>query len=189
MDNYLWLIVLFNAILGWFLVALVLRFIKKSISQNEKVIVSVIVEQIEVEFGSENPLAKEVESLDLATELGPLLDHRLAKITQKMASQIPMGEFILAGSLGQKMQLKIKEEIFQLLPELKELFVKRVSEEFDFKKILCEKIHQYDFKKLLVQLEERTTASFLKMKLAGALIGAVIGFLEVILIILLMKEG
>ncbi len=93
-----------------------------------------------------------------------------------------MGEFLLAGSLGQKMKLKIREEIFKMLPELKNHFVLRISEKFDFKQLIQDHIDQYDFNELIVQVEKAASADFFKLKVFGLLIGAAAGLIEVSLI-------
>ncbi len=83
MISCLWLIVLFNAILGWYLIVFVLCFIKTIIRKNEKLIKNAFRNRILEEFGSDNPLAKEIEALDLGDEIGSMLDSRLNQITLK----------------------------------------------------------------------------------------------------------
>ncbi len=177
----LWLIILFNIGLGWFLMVFVFYFIKNSIRNKEKFIKTFVRDKALEEFGKDDPLAKAIEALDLVDEIGPILDLRLNQITQQIASQIPMGEFLLAGSLGQKMKLKIREEVFKMLPELKKHFVQRISKDFDIRQLIQEKIDGYDFDGLMQEIEKAGSRDYLKLKIFGALIGAAIGLIEVCL--------
>lgn len=184
MNYCLWLIVLLNSLFGWFLAAFLFRFlIKNLLSQKQALIKQVLLQEIEKELGSENPLAKQLETIDLAVEIGPLLDARLEQITQQMAAQIPMGEFLLAGSLGQKMKLKIRNEIFNILPELKAHFIKKVSEELDLQHVLKEKIQSYDMSRMLNHVEQSIGKERYKFQGFGALIGALTGLFELILLV------
>jgi hypothetical protein len=185
MNSCIWLIVLFNSIFGWLLIFYSFKLIKNNILKNEKMIKQIILNYIVEEFGSENFLAKEIDSLDLEGEFAPFLDIRLIQLIQKIASQIPMGEFLVAGSLGQKLRSKIREEILKMLPELKEHFVSRFAEKFDIERFLKGKIDQYDFKRAMFLVEEKYSSQILKLKSFGASMGALTGLLEVLLIYLM----
>lgn len=183
MYNCFGLIVVLNALLGWFLISFLMRYSMKVIfPQKQEIIKKMILAEIEKEIGSENPLAKKMDALDLAEEVGPFLDLRLDQITREMATQIPMGGFLLSGSLGQKMKLKIREEIFKVLPELKGHLIERVSRDFDLKQILTDHIQNYDFSLLMIQFERAIKKDLFLVKGLAALIGALTGVLELALV-------
>lgn len=183
MDICFGLIIVLNALLGWFLISFLLRYSAKVIlPQKTTLIKQLVLEEIEKELRSENLLAKKMESLDLAEEVGPFLDLRLDQITKQLAAQIPMGEFLLSGSLGQKMKLNIRNEIYKILPELKEQLIERVSRDFDLKQMLTDKIENYDFIPLMSRLKQIMKKDLYLAKGIGALIGALTGILDLALI-------
>ncbi|MFI5343430.1 MAG: hypothetical protein ACHQUC_04330 [Chlamydiales bacterium] len=188
MDSCFGLIIVLNALLGWFLISFLMGYSMKVILPKKTMIIKkMILEEIEKELGPENLLAKKMDALDLAEEVGPFLDLRLDQITKQMAAQIPMGELLLSGSLGQKMKMNIRNEIYKILPELKEQLIERVSHDFDLKQVLTDQIQSYDFCPLMSRFEQVFQKDLYLAKGIGALIGALTGVLEIALIFWLCK--
>lgn len=182
MVNCFLLIIILNTFFGWLLIFGVFRIMKMAILKNESLIKKIVSDGIIEELASDNPIAGELESLDLESELSPLLDIRLNQMTQQMASQVPMGDFLISGALGQKLKSKIKEEILKTLPELKSHFVRQITEEFDLKQMIEQKVENVDFSKRVDLVEANCSSITWKLKSLAALFGAFLGLLEAFLI-------
>lgn len=183
MNTCLWLIIPLNALLGWFLTAFLFRFIFKSVlPKKQSLIKQSLIKKMEEEIGSDNLLARKLAEFDLTAEIGPLLEVKLDQIISQMAAQIPMGEFLIAGKIGQKLKSKVKDEILVFLPELKEHLVKKISDEFDLKEMLSNKIQSYDFNTLFRNLEKDIGSRLYQLQGLAALIAAFWGVLELGLI-------
>lgn len=173
-------IILLNALLGWLLVHFISKFLIKSLHQNKRPILRFIAKKAQEELSSNNLVQEKINQLDLVKELEPFLDQRLEKIIQNMAAQIPMGEFFLAGSLGQKMKLKVREEIVKVLPELKEHLVKRMEQEFDLQELVKEKVLALDFDSIVAEMQSSLNKKINRMKYLAAAAGGLAGLFEVL---------
>lgn len=175
---YLAMLVLLNALFGFFLVFFLFYLIIKRMRGKQTDIKSLILLEIDKSLGNDNIIAQKLEQLDLKAELGPFLVARLEQVFQQLASQIPMGEFLLAGALGKKIKQTAQNEVLNVLPELKEHFIQRVNQNFDLKKQLKEKIQDYDFSHLIDQIEKHAKKEKIKLAIWSALLGGLLGLFE-----------
>ncbi len=126
-------------------------------------------------------LVDKVRAFNLEAEVVPVLDVRLEDLIEQLRGQIPMGGMLLSGAWIERFKSKIKQEILKSLPAIKENLAKKVGQEFDFQKMIEEKVQALDFTELGRSFRQIYRFDLLKLRGAGALIGFGIGLLELVL--------
>jgi|GEM_PF-4888565 len=182
MNNYHWLIVLFNSLFAWLIVHFTYQYLINFPLKKEKLIKKIVREEIQKQVDFRVILKHKLSEVDLSSEIGPFLDGHMEQIIKKIAIQIPMGEFLLTGALGQKIKSKVKEEVNQILPEIKEHLLQRLGEKLDIDKVIKEKIQDYDIVFLIDLIKKHTRKRMNQMKWLSALLGAILGLLELFLL-------
>lgn len=177
------LIPLFNALVGWLSIVLFLHgFFRWILPARKASICQAIVQKLQVE-GDVNPLIEKFKQINLENEVSPLLDKRLEDVIVQLKGQIPMGEMFLSGALAERLKGRVKQEILKSLPEIQDHLIQKVASELNFKQILEEKVQGLLNGPLANHLALEMGGELRKLKGMGALLGLIIGLLELPLLV------
>jgi hypothetical protein len=176
------LIPLFNALVGWLSIVLFLHgFFRWTLPARKASICQAIVQKLQME-GETNRFIEKLKQINLENEVSPLLDKRLDDVVVHLKGQIPMGEMFLSGALAERLKGRVKQEILKSLPEIQECLIQKASE-LDFKQILEEKVQGLLNGPLANHLAVEMGGELRKLKGMGALLGLIIGLLELPLLV------
>jgi hypothetical protein len=174
----LYLLPLFGALLGWIILSFTLRLILRHYlpAYKYKIYEQVIIE-LEKEMGEENPLVVKMQGLNLEGVVSPVLDRRLDQVVQDLKEQIPMGEYILMGSLTQRIKMRVKSEFLKALPDFKAAFLQQIEKELNPKQFIHDKVYAYDFNKIIQSVSKQGKGVMRALKWMASGIGFILGCL------------
>lgn len=76
---------------------------------------------------------------ELTSEIDPLLDQKLDSLIVKLKAEMPMASLFLSGTFVQKMKGKAKEELLEVVPELKTRVFTKILESDEFPSLMSKK--------------------------------------------------
>ena len=176
------LVPLVIAFLGWLSIRLLLNLLLRWIIPNEEAAIRKLMIQKLQEIVESHSLSSKIQQLDLESEVSPLLDQRLNHLVEQLKGQIPMGEFFLTGSIAERLKVLAKDEILQILPEVKTHLIEKIEREYNFKQIIEDEVNRLDLADLDFYIKNEMRWGLRKLSALGALIGYLLGFFEILLL-------
>jgi uncharacterized membrane protein YheB (UPF0754 family) len=170
------------AFFGWFSVRLFLSLVFRWIIPSEEASIRRAVKQKLQELAESNGLFLKMQQLDLESEVNPLLDQRLNRLVDQLKGQVPMGEFLLTGSFAERLKLRAKDEILQILPEVKSRLIEKIQREYDPKEIIEEQVNRLKLADLEFFIKNDMKWPLRKLAALGAVVGYLLGFFEILLL-------
>ncbi len=180
MFNYLWLILLFNALFAWMLIDLLIRLIFRFLYSQEHAIKALLSARIKEELDMQNLVKDLMTRADLKVNLQLFLDERIDLIMQKVALQVPMGDYLLSGVLGKKIKDKVKQEVEFVIPDVEEHLLEHLIANNVVENLVEEKIRDLDFKQIISLLQKKAQKKINLCKCVFTLLGIFVGVLEVL---------
>lgn len=170
------IVLIFNALLGWFCVPLLLNLIFFKEKELKKGLTRVILREMD-----DNLIITKIEEFDLENELEPVIDQRLDGLLNRYREESPMIGLFLTPDLGVSIKAKGKEEIIKALPEIKAMLISKVKDEFNMEQIISEKIAHLSLNTLI---QANFKKELFQLKSLSALIALGVGLIEVVLLYL-----
>jgi uncharacterized membrane protein YheB (UPF0754 family) len=114
------------------------------------------------------------------TKLTPLVEAHLDNfLRNKLAAEMP----IISAFIGEKTITKLKavflEEMNLLFPDLMKKYARHLEEDLDLERIVTEKVSNFSSEKLEGLLYQIMSKEFRFVEIVGAILGFLIGFLQV----------
>ena len=132
----------------------------------------------EEEFFNENDLRAKVEQMDIATEVEPLIDQKMDAFFDDVIKQVPMAAMFLQGTMADTLKGQAKGQLVQLIPELKEKMVTKLSDEFSPKQLISEKLAALDVDEVDRRLQHELQDTFTQARMYGCGAGAALGLVQ-----------
>ena len=134
---------------------------------------------IERELLSNEEIASHLEQLDIEDDVVELLDARLRTAIKKFADGIPMASMFLNEAMIDKITAKLKEQVVEMLPELKGRLSANVSRTLDLRNLIEEKILSFSVRKLEGIVMHVATHELRSIEILGGVLGLLIGLAQV----------
>lgn len=178
--QFWWIVfALFNGLIVWLSIILFWQFVLRlSIPSRWHLLQQRMTVQLQEEVSS---LIRSSEfcEFDLENEVSPLLDQRLNRLVEQLKKQVPMGEFFLSGAFVERLKERAKEEILQVLPEIKERLLAKGEKEFY--QIIDKRLSDLTSEKFVNFIRCTFRVDFIKIQIVGAVAGFLLGVVETLL--------
>jgi len=120
---------------------------------------------------------------NLEQQIENFLSDRVEKVMHRIALQVPMGDYLLAGAIGKKIKAQVNLEITLMLPELQDYLTRQIIEQGKVETLLEEKIQSLDFSQSWNKIKEKALKKINLFKVLITLAGASVGILEFIVLL------
>jgi uncharacterized membrane protein YheB (UPF0754 family) len=141
-----------------------------------------IAEIVETHLVSVNDLKKNLNNPDLRKKLNDVLNKKIEIFLNEKLTQInPMIAMFLNGELADKVKEKLFEQISELLPEFAEILVSHFDTTLNFKKMVEEKINNFDVLKLENIILSIASIELKAIEIFGGILGFLIGIIQLII--------
>lgn len=177
MNGWLLCIPLLSAAIGGGAVAIGGRKMFHMLSQRK--FVDVVLEEFFAEADFISDLKKIVGGVDWEAEMAPFLDKKLENLVYVFKQQIPMAAMVLTPALTEKLNVLAKQEILKIAPDLKKLFLEKLSDRA-VRNVIREKMLAAD----LEGIEKFLISLLKKWTLAASFGGFLVGILQLLLTLL-----
>ncbi len=132
------------------------------------------------ELLSFNDIEEKITNPENLKKIMPIVDEHIeAFLRTKLATTIPM----LSMFIGEKTILQLKEvfmkELEEMFPQIMNGYMKNLQQELDLEKIVTEKVTNFSSTKLEHVLNEIMSKEFKFIEIIGAVLGFLIGLLQV----------
>jgi uncharacterized membrane protein YheB (UPF0754 family) len=137
-----------------------------------------ISEKVEQELLSQHHLEQIADQMDLERELSPLIDQRLNNMVNEVKAKNPMIAMFVSDSLVDEFKGKAKDELLQMVPELKEMAISKLFGSPALVRKIENKILRYDLDAVEGTVLQKLRSPLLAV---GACIGFLLGLVQVLL--------
>ncbi|MEP7127954.1 MAG: hypothetical protein ABI729_03760 [Chitinophagales bacterium] len=196
-TTMIYLIPFLTAAFGWFIISLLFRLLFHPFQKKNYFIVDLqgfIPKQLPQWgrqagiYASENLLniGKLKENLlepEKLTKINEILDDKVDDfLRNKLKDKIPLFGMFITDGLIQKMKETLMTELDHMIPDLIGFFVDDLEKKYDVQKMIAEKLAVYDAASLEKLFYQHAGKSILQLKIFVAVIGFLLGGLEIVLI-------
>lgn len=140
---------------------------------------------VERDLFSAEELATQLQNLNVEGEVATMLDDRVARFLDGLAESMPMLQMFLTDSMKEKVSGRLKDEVGQALPDLKQKLSTRVGEEVDLQGIVQEKVSNFSVKQLEKMVLKVISRELRSIEVLGGVLGFLIGVIQITLMSLL----
>ena len=134
------------------------------------------------ELFSVEDLMKQIQKAE-SSELMHVVDEKLdVFINLKLAAEMPMLSMFLSDDVKLKIKNTLKSEVESMLPELIERFGDQIKQSVNIEKTVKEKVEAFSTDQLEKILQEIMKKEFKFIEFLGAILGFIIGLLQVLLV-------
>ncbi len=128
-------------------------------------------------------------SSDNMEELRPMIADKIDDMLRnKLKESIPMASMLLGDKTIAKLKNTFTDEIIKQLPDLIDKYVDNVGEKLDVQKLVTEKVSNFDVLELEELLKSVLGREFRFIEMLGAVIGFLVGLVQLLLMYLLTVE-
>ena len=136
------------------------------------------------ELFSFDDIKDKLVSKDNMGEVSSVVEERIdVFLKEKLVAAMPMLGMIMGDDLRNKIKVTLLEEFNLMLPEVIEKYASKVEEQIDIKEIVKGKVEAFSFEKLEEVMLSIMSKEFKFIELIGAVLGFLIGLIQVGLII------
>lgn len=198
--NWIFILIPFiSAFIGWFTIWITIKLLfhprvpKRILGitfqgifpKRQQQVASKLGKVVSSELLSFNDLEQKVSDPANVSKVLPLLETHIDTFLRvKLTTEIPM----LGMLIGDKTIAQVKgvfiKELEELFPILMTQYMTTLQNELDFEKIVIEKAGSFSLDKLEDTLNQAMSKEFRSVKIFGAVLGFIIGLLQVLLLIL-----
>jgi hypothetical protein len=171
MQSCYFIVLLFNAFLGWLTITLLVNLLFYKEKELKKAMALAALREL-----GDNPILTKMEELDLEKELEPIIDKRLDNLLESYRQDMPMLALFMTPELSQSIKGKGKVEILKALPDIKESLLSKVKTEFNLNQIVEDKVADFQLKPFI---QQNFKQELLKLKLFSATIALGVGLVEI----------
>jgi uncharacterized membrane protein YheB (UPF0754 family) len=116
--------------------------------------------------------------------IGKLHEQINEFLTVKLAGMFPMLAAFLSQDILNKINDKLSEQIFGMLPELIEEFISHFNSKLDFKEMVKDKIKEFDLLKLENIILSIASKELKAIEIFGGILGVMIGIIQLIIVLI-----
>jgi len=199
MNYWLFLIPVISSFIGWVtnLVAIKMLFhprnpinilgftVQGIFPKRQKQFAEKLGKMVSEELLSFAEIEAQLTALENLTKLNPLIEEHLDHfLRNKLSSEMP----VISAFIGEKTIVKLKsvflEELNSLFPALMKQYARHLEEDLDLEKIVVDKVSNFSSDKLEDVLFQIMAKEFRFVEILGAILGFLIGILQVALTLL-----
>ena len=178
MINYLLITILINSSFTWLTAHLFQLYIIRFFVQQEPFIKKFVFDEIKRKGILSEVIQEFCLKIDLERQIENFLNSRIEKIMHRIASQVPMGDYLLAGAVGKKIKGQVDLEITLMLPELQDYLTRQIIEQAKIEDLVEEKIQKFDFSHSWNKIKKKALKKLTLFKILLTLLAAIIGVIE-----------
>jgi len=142
-----------------------------------------IAEVVDKELLSLEDITSKISGEDIEKRIGELIDKVLKnKLKDEILSLFPMAALFLNDSMLEKIKEAIKNSIIGNKDEMIKLFIEYLQEKVDIKEIVIKKVDAFSLEKIEEIICELAKKELKHIEIIGAILGAIIGAVQFILI-------
>jgi len=135
------------------------------------------------ELFSFNDIKENFKSTSSAVEINSVLDEKLEHFLEvKLKSAMPMLAMFLNKDLKQKIKLTLHEEFQNVLPKILDKYSEKLENDIDVEKIVSDKVAKFSSDKLEEILYSIMKKEFKFIEILGAILGFIIGVIQLIIV-------
>jgi uncharacterized membrane protein YheB (UPF0754 family) len=180
--NYWHLIIPFiSALLGWVLAQIAFHLLFSRFLPGKQAQLSSAVGKRLGEIFSLQPIQEKISSPAQLQKIMPMIeDHIDVFLRERLGKEMPMISMFIGDKTIAKMKSALMKEIETLFPQVMDRFATNLQSEINIEKMITDKLSSYSISNLESYLskEKRMTA------MTGALIGLIIGIVNLLLILI-----
>ncbi len=134
-------------------------------------------------------IKKTLTSADNMENLRPLIADKVDDMLRnKIKESIPMASMFLGDKTIAKLKNTFTDEIINQLPDLIDQYVDNVGDKLDVKQLVTDKVNDFDVLELEALLKSVLGREFRFIEMLGAVIGFMVGLVQLLLMYLLTTE-
>lgn len=193
MPTILYFIPLFGALIGWLAAITALLFLiyprqpinfgvcklQGLIPKYGKQIAGELAQSLSQDFSIESWLQDKLASPNVQRDVQNLINTRLDGLVDALRNQIPMGEIFLRGAMAEKLKKQAADELMKMLPEIPQALSEHLSVNDVATNFLDKPINFSRQKQFEASIKKIIKWDLLGITLSGALLGFLIGLIEI----------
>lgn len=196
MSYLVWTLPLISAFIGWItnLIAIKMLFhprlpvrvlgftIQGIFPKRQQQFAQKLGKLVSEELLSFDEIAATISNSDNLQKLQPLVEQHVDRfLREKLGAEMPMLSMFIGDKTVQKLKGVFMEELNSLFPELMKQYAGQLKEKLDLEKIVTAKVAAFSTDKLESILFQIMSREFRFVELIGAVLGFLIGLLQVTL--------
>ena len=135
------------------------------------------------ELISVNDLAESIQNPENITEVKSVIDQKIDRfLNEKLKEAVPMISMFMSEELLGKIKTSLRTEFESVLPEIIDVVSKKLDQNVNIEKIVYERVVEFSSSKLEQILFSIMKKEFKFIELVGAMLGFIIGLVQVLLI-------
>lgn len=146
-------------------------------------------ETVEKELISHDDIKKAVDNPEFHKELTQSVMGGIEKVIKEKLGANPMVAMFLTGETMDMIMGMLSEEIEKKVPEFMESMFEKMESKIDFKELVRNKVNDFDMLKLEEIVYDIAVKELKAIEVFGAILGALVGLIQVALIPLLARVG
>ncbi len=186
MNYWLILIPLFTAFTGWFVTWLLIRILFRNVLPKRwSRITEFAVSQVNDQLLSLDGIEEKISDPKNLEKIMPMIESHIDLfLRERLGKEIPMINMFIGDKTINKLKTALMNEIESLFPKVMKEYATNLRSDLELENIVRKKINEFSPQKL-EQLFRLHLSKELRMAgIAGALIGLIIGGLELLVILL-----
>jgi len=180
--NYWYLIIpVVSTLLGWVLAQIAFHLLFSQFLPKKQVQLASAIGKRSGEVFSLQPIQEKISSPAQLQKIMPMIeDHIDVFLRERLGKEMPMISMFIGDKTITKMKSALMKEIEDLFPQVMDRFASNLNSEINIEKMITDKLSSYPISKLETFLakEKRMTG------MTGALIGLIIGIVNLLLILI-----
>lgn len=146
-------------------------------------------ETVEKELISHDDIKKAVDNPEFHKELTQSVMVGIEKVIKEKLGANPMVAMFLSGETMEMIMGMLSDEIENQVPEFMESMFEKMESKIDFKELVRNKVNDFDMLKLEEIVYDIAAKELKAIEVFGAVLGALVGVVQVALIPLLAQAG
>ncbi|MBL4716313.1 MAG: DUF445 domain-containing protein [Bacteroidetes bacterium] len=135
------------------------------------------------ELISVNDLTESIQNPENITEVKSVIDQKIDRfLNEKLKEAVPMISMFMSEELLGKIKTSLRTEFESVLPEIIDVVSKKLDQNVNIEKIVYERVVEFSSSKLEQILFSIMKKEFKFIELVGAMLGFIIGLVQVLLI-------
>lgn len=194
MNTWLWLIPIISAFIGWFTNWIAIKMLfhprepKKILGitfhgifpKRQKQFALHLGKLVNDELISFKEIEEKITKKENVDKLMPLVDEHIESfLKHKLTATMPMLSMFIGDKTIQQLKGVFMQELETLFPELMKNYMTNLQKDLDFEKIVEQKVSAFSSDKLEDILNKIMSKEFRFVEIIGAVLGFVIGLLQI----------